>query len=70
MLRIYLNKKKLELEKHRLIKTGSAEQQTFTDLQGTGSKAAAIELGYALYDVGTVNNGNADIKFYRGVTKN
>ncbi len=28
----------------------------------TGAKVAAIELGYAIYAAGVLNNGNADIK--------
>ena len=61
MLRIYLNKKKHELEKQILI---NKDRGLYSDnnLQWTGSKAAAVELGYAIHCIGTLNNGNIDVK--------
>ena len=62
MLRIYLNKKKNESEKQILKKKDRGGHYSDNNLQWTGSKAAAIEIGYALHGTEVLNNGNADIK--------
>ena len=61
MLRIYLNKKKNGVEKQILIKRNKVHLLE-NDLQWTGSKAAAIEMGYAIHCMGVLNHGNVDIK--------
>lgn len=61
MLRIYLNKKKHCLEKQEIIKK-NRELLPEINLQWTGSKAAATELGYAIQNSGVLNHGNVDIK--------
>lgn len=65
MLRIYLNKKKHGLEKQEIIKQSRAKLPA-NNLKWTASKAAAIELGYAFYNSGVFNSGNADIKEIMG----
>ena len=61
MLRIYLNKKKNGVEKQLLIKK-NRKHLLDNDVQWTGSKAAAIEMGYAIHGIGVLNHGNVDIK--------
>ncbi|MCS2713656.1 RteC domain-containing protein [Bacteroides thetaiotaomicron] len=61
MLRIYLNKKKHRLEKQEIIKQ-NRKLLPEINLQWTGSKAAATELGYAIRDSGVLNYGNVDVK--------
>ena len=61
MLRIYLNKKKHSLGKYEIIKK-SKELLSQTNLKWTGSKAAAVEMGYGIHESGVINNGNVDIK--------
>lgn len=61
MLRIYLNQKILGLEKQSQINKDRAVLP-LNNLKWTGSKVAAIELGYALHSCKSVNRGNADIK--------
>ena len=56
MLRIYLNKKLQNIDKSRF--TGERHRR----YRWTASKIAAIELGYALYSSGVINNGNIDIR--------
>lgn len=61
MLRIYLNKKINSLEKRIVIDKNRASLPV-SNLKWTGSKVAAIELGYALEASKYINRGNADIK--------
>lgn len=61
MLCIYLNKKKHCLEKQEIIRK-NRKLLPEINLQWTGSKAAATELGYAIRDSGVLNYGNVDIK--------
>ncbi|MCU6770031.1 RteC domain-containing protein [Barnesiella propionica] len=61
MLRIYLNKKKYNLEKQVIIKK-SRELLPHNNLKWTGSKADATELGYSIRDSGVINHGNVDVK--------
>lgn len=61
MLRIYLNKKKHCLEKQEIIRQ-NRKLLPEINLQWTGSKAAATELGYVIRDSGVLNYGNVDIK--------
>jgi len=61
MLRIYLNKKKHCLEKQEIIKR-NRKLLPEINLQWTGPKAAATELGYAIHASGVLNHGNVDIK--------
>lgn len=61
MLEIYLQQKLQEVERQDVIENGKTllPDNLF---RWTGTKAAAIELGYAIYLSGVLNNGNADIK--------
>ena len=61
MLRIYLNKRLSHLTKcvYLPVNPKNSEQPA---LKWTGSKVAAIELGYAAHSAGVFNNGNADIR--------
>lgn len=61
MLRIYLNKKMHSLEKQIVIDKNRASLPV-SSLKWTGSKIAAIEMGYALEASKYINRGNADIK--------
>ncbi len=61
MLRIYLNKKMNSLEKQIIIDKNRASLPV-SNLKWTGSKVAAVELGYALESSRFINRGNADIK--------
>lgn len=61
MLRIYLNKKMHSIEKHVTMNKDRA-LLPFNNLKWTGSKVAAVELGYALESSKLINRGNADIK--------
>lgn len=61
MLRIYLNKKKYNLEKQVIIKK-NRELLPLNNLKWTGSKADATELGYSIRDSGVINHGNVDVK--------
>ena len=61
MLRIYLNKRLQEIDKltgYTSINKSSAKYRN----KWTAPKAAAIELGYALYAAGVFNNGSIDIR--------
>ena len=62
MLRIYLNKKLQSLEIQNLRSSEQMINANNTQLQWTAPKAAAIELGYALYASGVLNYGNIDIR--------
>lgn len=58
---IYLTNRLNELERRiqrQQVKNGNIKKL----LRWTGTKVAAIELGYAIYAAGVLNNGNADIK--------
>ncbi|ADV43037.1 Tetracycline regulation of excision, RteC [Bacteroides helcogenes P 36-108] len=61
MLEIYLQQRLQNMERQEVIETSRA---TLPDnpFQWTGTKIAVIELGYAIYAAGVLNNGNADIK--------
>ena len=61
MLQIYLNNKIYSMNNQTTV------EQAHTNLPSnlfkwTDTKSAAIELGYAIYAKGSINNGNADIK--------
>jgi hypothetical protein len=60
MLRIYLNKKLQYID--RLSFSSHNHRQTTRRNKWTGTKAAVIELGYALYAAKVLDNGNADIR--------
>lgn len=60
-LRIYLNKKKHGLDKQILIQK-NRESLPNNNMKWTGSKAAAIEMGYSIHSIGVLNHGNVDIK--------
>jgi len=61
MLRIYLNKKMHNLEKQHFIDKNRALLPV-GNMKWTGSKIAAIELGYALHASPAINRGQMDIK--------
>ncbi|OAV75859.1 RteC protein [Bacteroidales bacterium Barb7] len=61
MLRIYLNKQLLHLDKKCLLQHNQTDNEK-QPLKWTASKAAAIELGYSLQTSGVFSNGNADIR--------
>lgn len=61
MLEIYLQQRLQEVERQAVqeISRASLPDNPF---RWTAPKVAAIELGYSIYAVGVLNNGNADIK--------
>ena len=61
MLEIYLQQRLQELERKEVIENSRTSLPNHPFLW-TGTKIAAIELGYAIYAAGVLNNGNADIK--------
>lgn len=61
MLEIYLQQRLQELERKEVIENSRASLPD-NPFQWTGTKIAAIELGYAIHAAGVLNNGNADIK--------
>ena len=61
MLEIYLQQRLQELERKEVI-ANSRTSLPDNPFLWTGTKIAAIELGYAIYAAGVLNNGNADIK--------
>lgn len=61
MCRIYINKKMNDIDKQTIINKSRASLPD-NPFRWTGTKVAAIELGYAIYAMGVLNNGNADIK--------
>lgn len=61
MLEIYLEQKLQSINKQAVIDKSRASLPD-NPFQWTGTKIAAIELGYAIYAAGVLNNGNADIK--------
>lgn len=60
MLRIYLNKKLQHIDK--LSFSSHSNKQLSYKNKWTGTKAAAIELGYSIYAAKVLDNGNADIR--------
>ena len=61
MLEIYLQQRLQNLERQEVIETSRTSLPN-NPFRWTGTKIAAIELGYAIYAAGVLNNGNADIK--------
>jgi hypothetical protein len=61
MLRIYLNKRMLGIDKQTIINKNRASLPA-NNLHWTGPKVALVEFGYSFESSGYVNNGNADIK--------
>lgn len=61
MLEIYLQQRLQDVEKQEIINISRASLPD-NPFRWTGTKIAAIELGYAIYAAGVLNNGNADIK--------
>ncbi len=61
MLEIYLQQRLQEVERQEVIEISRASLPD-NPFRWTGTKIAAIELGYAIYAAGVLNNGNADIK--------
>lgn len=61
MLEIYLQQRLHELERKEVIDNSRASLPD-NPFRWTGTKIAAIELGYAIYAAGVLNDGNADIK--------
>ena len=61
MLEIYLHQRLQDVERTEVIETSRASLPD-NPFRWTGAKVAAIELGYAIYAAGVLNNGNADIK--------
>lgn len=61
MLEIFLQQQLQKVERQEVI---NISQTSLPDnpFRWTGTKIAAIELGYAIYAAGVLNNGNADIK--------
>lgn len=61
MLEIYLQQRLQDLERKEGIEN-SRTSLPDNPFKWTGTKISAIELGYAIYAAGVLNNGNADIK--------
>lgn len=61
MLRIYQNKKIINIERQNTLNKNRISFAS-SNLKWTGSKIAAVELGYALQACKALNRGNADIK--------
>lgn len=61
MLEIYLQQRLQDVERQEVIETSRASLPD-NPFRWTGTKIAAIELGYAIYAAGVLNDGNADIK--------
>lgn len=61
MLEIYLQQRLQDVERIEVVETSRASLPN-NPFRWTGTKVAAIELGYAIYAAGVLNNGNADIK--------
>lgn len=61
MLEIYLQQRLQEVERQEVIEISRASLPD-NPFRWTGTKIAAIELGYAIYAAGVLNDGNADIK--------
>lgn len=67
MLRIYLNKKLQQIDR---LSVHLENKQANRKNKWTGTKVAAIELGYSIYAAKVVDNGNADIREIMGVLQN
>lgn len=61
MLEIYLQQRLQDVERIEVVETSRASLPD-NPFRWTGTKVAAIELGYAIFAAGVLNNGNADIK--------
>lgn len=61
MLRIYLNKRLQDLDKHLSI-LSQGQYSGKNSIRWTAPKSAAVELGYALYASGVLNKGNINIQ--------
>ena len=61
MLRIYLNKKILNIGREKQLKE-IRTKYTHGDICFTGKKIVLIEIGYALASAGYINHGNIDVK--------
>lgn len=61
MLEIYLEQKSQSINKQVIIEKNRTSLPD-NPFRWTGTKIAAIELGYAIYAAGVLNDGNADIK--------
>lgn len=61
MLEIYLEQRLQSIDKQIIIDQSRTSLPN-NSFQWTGTKVAAIELGYAIYAAGVLNNGNTDIK--------
>lgn len=61
MLQIYLQQRLQELGRQEVIESSRTSLPN-NPFRWTGTKAAAIELGYAIYAAGVLNNGNTDVK--------
>lgn len=61
MLEIHLQQRLQEVERQEVIEISRASLPD-NPFRWTSTKIAAIELGYAIYAAGVLNNGNADIK--------
>ena len=61
MLEIYLQQRLQDVERIEVVETSRASLPD-NPFRWTGTKVSAIELGYAIYAAGVLNNGNADIK--------
>lgn len=61
MLEIYLQQRLQDVERIEVVETSRASLPD-NPFRWTGTKIAAIELGYAIYAAGVLNNGNTDIK--------
>ena len=59
MLRIYLNKKLQQIDN---LSEYSGNKQITQKTKWTGTKVAAIELGYGIYAAKVIDNGKADIR--------
>ncbi|MDD3039528.1 RteC domain-containing protein [Bacteroides sp.] len=61
MLEIYLQQRLQDVERIEVVETSRAFLPD-NPFRWTSTKVAAIELGYAIFAAGVLNNGNADIK--------
>lgn len=61
VLEIYLQQRLQDLERIEVVETSRASLPD-NPFRWTSTKVAAIELGYAIFAAGVLNNGNADIK--------
>jgi len=61
MLQIYLNNKVHSMDSQAAVEYAHADLPP-NPFKWTDAKSAAVELGYAIYAKGSLNNGNVDIK--------